>query len=75
MKSSSDMSTREVITISLPPVMIQAVERVRKAEHRTRSGSSVRRELEKGRAAMRRGNYYTLDQFRAWLLERPTKRA
>ena len=31
------MRTREAITISLPPAMIQAVERVRKAEHRTRS--------------------------------------
>ena len=33
------------------------------------------RELEKGRAAMRRGKYFTLDEFRAWLLERPAKKA
>ena len=96
------MRTREAITISLAPAMIQTVERVRKAEHRTRSElirEALRlyfnpdlaariarlpvyrptarelRELEKGRAAMRRGNYYTLDQFRAWLLERPAKKA
>lgn len=31
------MRTRATMTISLPPAMIQAVEKVRKAEHRTRS--------------------------------------
>ena len=33
------------------------------------------REIEKGRAAMRRGEYYTLDEFGAWLLGRPAKKA
>ena len=31
------MRTRQTMTISLPPEMIREVERVRKAEHRTRS--------------------------------------
>ena len=31
------MRTRATMTISLPPAMIATVERVRKAEHRTRS--------------------------------------
>lgn len=81
---------RATMTISLPREMIRQVERVRKAEHRTRSELirealrayfSARRTLpvytptaaelraiQKGRAAMRRGEYYTLDEFRAWLL-------
>lgn len=33
------------------------------------------RELEKGRAAMRKGQYYTLDEFSHWLLGRPDKKA
>src|SRR5262245_54681923 len=35
------------------------------------------RSIEKGRAAMRRGRYYSLDEFRAWLLRgaRPKARA
>lgn len=32
------MRTREAMTISLPPEMLKEVERVRKLEHRTRSG-------------------------------------
>ncbi len=31
------MRTRQTMTISLPPEMIEEVEKVRKAEHRTRS--------------------------------------
>ena len=31
------MRTRATMTVSLPPAMIEEVERVRKAEHRTRS--------------------------------------
>lgn len=31
------MRTRQTMTVSLPPAMIQAVEKVRKLEHRTRS--------------------------------------
>lgn len=31
------MRTRQTMTISLPPEMIKAVEKIRKAEHRTRS--------------------------------------
>ncbi len=31
------MRTRQTMTISLPPAMIQKIETVRKAEHRTRS--------------------------------------
>ncbi|MBI4589623.1 MAG: ribbon-helix-helix protein, CopG family [Candidatus Rokubacteria bacterium] len=79
------MPARATMTISLPPAMIREVEKVRKAEHRTRSElirealrvylNRVRtlpvytpttrelREIEKGRAAMRRGEYYTLDEF------------
>jgi len=80
------MRTRQTVTVSLPPAMIEAVERVRKAEHRTRSElvrealrtyfalgrtyTPTRAELraiEKGRAAIRRGEYFTLDEFRAYL--------
>lgn len=32
------------------------------------------REIEKGRAEMRRGNYYTLDEFSEWLLGRSNKK-
>ena len=84
------MRTRQTMTVSLPPKMVREVERIRKAEHRTRSelirealrhyfnrakGLPVHtptarelREIEKGRAAMRRGEFYTLDEFRDWLL-------
>ena len=37
--------------------------------------AAERRAIEKGRAEMKRGNYYTLDEFSAWLLERPGKKA
>lgn len=33
------------------------------------------RAIEKGRAAMRRGQYYTLDEFRTWLLGATGKKA
>lgn len=33
------------------------------------------REIEEGRTAMRRGQYYTLDEFRAWLLGSQGKKA
>lgn len=89
------------MTVSLPREMIREVERVRKAEHRTRSelirealrlyfnpklaGRIARlpvyaptkrelREIEKGRAAMRRGEYYTIDEFSQWLLGHPGKK-
>jgi Arc/MetJ-type ribon-helix-helix transcriptional regulator len=71
------------MTVSLPPEMIEEVERVRKAEHRTRSElvrealrtyfvrarpyaptAAERREIDKGRAVMRRGDYYSVDEFR-----------
>jgi len=77
------MRTRQTMTISLPPEMIQEVEQVRKAEHRTRSElvrealrtyfvkarpyaptAAERREISKGRAAMKRGDYYSIDEFR-----------
>ncbi len=83
------MRTRQTMTVSLPPAMIRAVEKVRKAEHRTRSELirealrayfSARRtfptytptprelqDIEKGRAEIRRGDYYTLDELRAEL--------
>ncbi len=84
------MRIRQTMTVSLPPEMVKEVERIRKAEHRTRSelirealrhyfnrakGLPVHtptarelREIEKGRAAMRRGEFYTLNEFRDWLL-------
>ncbi len=90
------------MTVSLPPAMIKEVERVRKAEHRTRSElvrEALRtyftvqrtytptpvelRAIEKGRAAIRQGRYFTLDEFRAHLggpgtkagaKKRPTRR-
>jgi Arc/MetJ-type ribon-helix-helix transcriptional regulator len=80
------MRTRQTMTISLPPEMIQEVELVRKAEHRTRSElvrealrsyfvkarpyeptPAERREIEKGRTAVRRGDYYTVDELRGVL--------
>ena len=79
------MRHRSTMTISLPPEMIEEVERVRRAEHRTRSElirealrvyfNRIRslpveaatprelRELKKGRAEMKRGEYLTLDEF------------
>jgi len=91
------MRTRQTMTVSLPPQMITEVERVRKAEHRTRSElvrEALRayfnarrilptytptpeelRAIEKGRAAIRRGQHYTLDEFRAYLLGAAGKKA
>ncbi len=85
------------MTVSLPPEMVLDIEKVRRAERRTRSElvrealrvyfNRIRslpaytptrrelREIEKGRAEMRRGNYYTLDEFSKWLLGRPDKKA
>ena len=37
--------------------------------------AAERRAIEKGRAEMRKGNYYTLDEFREWLLGSPGKKA
>lgn len=38
------------------------------------STAAERRAIEKGRAEMKRGHSYTLDEFSAWLLERPGKK-
>jgi len=76
--------TTSTLTISLPPAMLAQLERVRKAEHRTRSELlrealrtyfSIRvpeiaatpaelRAIRRGRAAVGRGDYVTLDQLR-----------
>ena len=76
--------TTSTFTISLPPAMLAQLERVRKAEHRTRSellrealrtyfSSRVPeiaptpaelRAIRRGRAAVGRGDYVTLDQVR-----------
>lgn len=91
------MRTRKTMTISLPPKMIEEVEKVRRQEHRTRSElvrealrvylARIRsllmytptarelREIKKGREAMKRGEYYTLDEFSKWLLGSPGKKA
>ena len=34
-----------------------------------------RRSIEKGREDIKKGNYYTLDEFRTWLMESPHKEA
>lgn len=79
------MAGRHTMTVSLPREMIREVEKVRKAEHRTRSElvrEALRvyfgraralpvyiptarelRQIEKGRAEMRRGAYLTVDEF------------
>lgn len=46
------MRTTNTLTISLPPAMVKQMERVQKEEHRTR----------KGRAAIKRGEFVTLQQ-------------
>ncbi len=76
------MKTRQTMTISLPPAMVKEVERVCKAEHRTRSelvrealrtymgdrfpvvaaSPAELRAIRRGRMALRRGEYVTLDQ-------------
>ncbi|MBI4469187.1 MAG: ribbon-helix-helix protein, CopG family [Acidobacteria bacterium] len=87
------MRTRETITISLPPAMLREVERIRKAEHRSRSEllrealrayflrrfpevaptKAELRALEQGRAAMRKGEYITLDELEDYLELRDPK--
>jgi len=79
------MRTRQTMTISLPARMIAEVEKVRKAENRTRSElvrealrhyftgrtytptQAELRALERGRAAIRRGDSFTLDELRAYV--------
>lgn len=76
------MRTRQTMTISLPPEMVEEVEKVRKAEHRTRSelirealrtyfsnrfpvvsaSPAELRAIRRGRMAIKRGEYITLDQ-------------
>jgi Arc/MetJ-type ribon-helix-helix transcriptional regulator len=69
---------RATWTISLPPAFAREAEEVRKREHRSRSElvrealrtylrtytptASELRAIEKGRAEMRRGQYYTLNE-------------
>ena len=77
------MSNRQTMTISLPAKMAAEVEKLRKAENRTRSElvrealrtyfasrtysptPAERRAVREGRAAIRRGDFVTLDQLRA----------
>lgn len=76
------MRTRQTMSISLPAEMIEEVEKVRRAEHRTRSelvrealrtyfasrfpevsvSPADLRAIRRGRMAIRRGEYVTLDQ-------------
>lgn len=76
--------TTSTLTISLPPGMLEEVERVRKREHRTRSelmrealrsyiSGRIReveptqaelRAIRRGRAAIARGDFVSLDQVR-----------
>lgn len=78
------MRTRQTMTISLPPEMMEEVEVLRSMEHRTRSELmrealrqyfSTRFPVEKptaaevrgiraGRAAVKRGDYVTLEQLK-----------
>lgn len=77
---------RRSMTVSMPPEILDEVERVRKRDHRTRSElvrealraylglarpyvptPSEMRAIERGRAALRRGESLTLDEFRAGL--------
>lgn len=75
--------TTSTLTISLPPAMLEELERVRKEEHRTRSelmrealrgyfSKRIRearptpaelRAIRRGRRAIARGDYVTLDEF------------
>ncbi len=78
------MRTRQTMTVSLPPEMVEKVDEVRKEEHRTRSElvrqalrtyfninrfavveptKSELTVLRRGRAAFRRGDSVSLDQF------------
>ena len=76
--------TTSTLTISLPPAMLDELERVRKQEHRTRSElmrealrhyfsgripeeaptAAELRAIRRGRAAIARGDYVTLDEIR-----------
>jgi len=76
--------TTSTLTISLPPEMLDELERVRREEHRTRSElirealrvyfsgripkdtptAAELRAIRRGRAAIARGDYVTLDQLR-----------
>jgi predicted transcriptional regulator len=76
--------TTSTLTISLPPAMLEELERVRKQEHRTRSelmrealrnyfsgrirdAEPTKAELlaiRRGRAAIARGDYVSLDEIR-----------
>ena len=76
--------TTSTLTISVPPEMLDAIERVRKEEHRTRSElmrealrvyfssripedtptAAELRAIRRGRAAIARGDYVTLDELR-----------
>lgn len=87
------MRRRKVMSVSLPPEMMRAVERAMKTENRTRSElvrealrayfhapiryytptPAERRAIERGRAAIRRGDFYTLDEFRAHLADKDSK--
>jgi predicted transcriptional regulator len=87
------MRTSQTFTISLPPAMAKELEKLRKAEHRTRSELTreafrlyfvrrygevkpTRRELralERGRAEIARGHYFTLEQL-THALEHPRRR-
>lgn len=78
------MATRTSTSVSLPPAMLKDLDRVAKAEHRTRSEllreafrsyfesrygeakptAAELRALERGRAAMKRGDYLTLGELR-----------
>ena len=76
--------TTATLTISLPPAMLEELERVRKQEHRTRSElmrealrsyfskripegvptTAELRAIRRGRAAIARGHFVTLDELR-----------
>lgn len=76
--------TTATLTISLPPAMLEELERVRTHEHRTRSElmrealrsyfsnripeqaptTSELRAIRRGRAAIARGDFMTLDELR-----------
>src|SRR5262249_43111704 len=94
----SPRRTSRPITISLPPEMVERMDRAQEAEHRTRSElvrealreylarsqaysptAAELRAIEKGRAELRRGESFILDELRAFLAAsspkgRPQKR-
>ena len=81
---TAEMDTRASTSISLPPAMLKDLDRIAKAEHRSRSEllreafrhyfelrygeakptAAELRALERGRAAMKRGDYLTLGELR-----------